>query len=616
MRKRLIIPSILTFGFLALVIGAGEAGPTAFSWIRPGTGAVRRGVTDRLNDTLSVKDFGAKGDGVANDTAAIQAAINAAQAAPFLQRPEVLIPAGKYIVSSTLNISADYLKIRGEGFNSVLIPTITNGDAVIKYASGLTSFELRDLFVWASGVDEAAFAAGTGSAQNCIGVEAYDADGPYISHFRIENVQARALKTGFKIGGFVADLNLMASGCETGLEGTILNNVKARLQSESCRKAIAITDSNGLEINALLDEGGNALSSSSTIDNCRNVSITTGYWEWNSTYPRTESYLTIGGTTQCRNVRIGGAEVVGSDGLAAGVHPITFDRVVGASFSGTISEGSQGRTVKATSNAKDLRLDVRTIGGSWPQDGSAQMGAALNYFPNSNFEMWFRGWDLVFASNCTLSQENTIVRRGKNAARITCGTGSNFNWFLWRLQGDAVTSLRGKTVRVGAWVWLPDIAAYNDAARTLLPGIQIQSGVSGSSPTAQGGVKNAWNYMTAELPVAAGETYLDLIVFANWGGATPAGTEYVVVDSITLCESSVPYNRQFSGELVDSPLIFATGINGRMVAVGSAAPTDTLQVFAAGDRVYNIAPASAGKIGWVCTSGGSPGTWKTFGLID
>lgn len=35
-----------------------------------------------------------------------------------------------------------------------------------------------------------------------------------------------------------------------------------------------------------------------------------------------------------------------------------------------------------------------------------------------------------------------------------------------------------------------------------------------------------------------------------------------------------------------------------------------------GDVVYNTSPASGGYIGWVCTTAGTPGTWKTFGLIS
>ena len=48
--------------------------------------------------------------------------------------------------------------------------------------------------------------------------------------------------------------------------------------------------------------------------------------------------------------------------------------------------------------------------------------------------------------------------------------------------------------------------------------------------------------------------------------------------------------------------------------LGTAAPTT--DTYEQGDIVYNSAPASGGYIGWVCTVGGTPGTWKTFGLIS
>jgi hypothetical protein len=46
----------------------------------------------------------------------------------------------------------------------------------------------------------------------------------------------------------------------------------------------------------------------------------------------------------------------------------------------------------------------------------------------------------------------------------------------------------------------------------------------------------------------------------------------------------------------------------------SAAPTTGTWVV--GDIVYNDTPTSGGYIGWVCTVAGTPGTWKTFGLIS
>lgn len=46
---------------------------------------------------------------------------------------------------------------------------------------------------------------------------------------------------------------------------------------------------------------------------------------------------------------------------------------------------------------------------------------------------------------------------------------------------------------------------------------------------------------------------------------------------------------------------------------GTAAPTTGTWVV--GDKVHNTAPAAGGTVGWVCTTAGTPGTWKTFGTI-
>lgn len=66
------------------------------TFTQSGTGAVQRTIDSRLKDTISVKDFGAKGDGVTNDIAAIQAAYAAASA-----NGTVFFPCGAYNVTTT-----------------------------------------------------------------------------------------------------------------------------------------------------------------------------------------------------------------------------------------------------------------------------------------------------------------------------------------------------------------------------------------------------------------------------------------------------------------------------------------------------------------------------------
>ena len=61
----------------------------------PGLGAIYRTVDSKLADTVSVKDFGAVGDGVTDDTAEIQAALNSGAA-------NVLLPKGVYIITAPL----------------------------------------------------------------------------------------------------------------------------------------------------------------------------------------------------------------------------------------------------------------------------------------------------------------------------------------------------------------------------------------------------------------------------------------------------------------------------------------------------------------------------------
>jgi len=110
-----------------------------------------RSVQDRLDDHVSVLDFGAKGDGVTNDTAAIQRAVNqlffnnsapaygdnylSANSADWnnesvMARKILEIPAGKYVITGTIYIPS-YATIVGAGADKTILQFSNAGTAIM-----------------------------------------------------------------------------------------------------------------------------------------------------------------------------------------------------------------------------------------------------------------------------------------------------------------------------------------------------------------------------------------------------------------------------------------------------------------------------------------------------
>ena len=86
------------------------------NFTQSGTGAVSRSVTSKLNDTVSVLDFGAIPNDAGDDTSAIQAAITASSV--------VYIPPGNYVISNQLNITSAST-IYGKGIASTYLSWVS-----------------------------------------------------------------------------------------------------------------------------------------------------------------------------------------------------------------------------------------------------------------------------------------------------------------------------------------------------------------------------------------------------------------------------------------------------------------------------------------------------------
>ena len=142
----------------AAVAPAAGIQATKLAFTQSGTGATARTVDSKLKDVVSVKDFGAVGDGVTDDTAAIQAAINTSQKA--------IVPPGTYKVTTSLVIVAsrhlhletgatitkvtgttepvvrvcgNYAQLTGEGWASRITTTDVSGNAADPTKEGIVN---------------------------------------------------------------------------------------------------------------------------------------------------------------------------------------------------------------------------------------------------------------------------------------------------------------------------------------------------------------------------------------------------------------------------------------------------------------------------------------------
>jgi parallel beta-helix repeat protein len=94
-------------------------------------GAVDREQLDFNADWTTVKSFGATGDGVTDDTEAIQAALD--------EGGTIYFPAGTYIISDTLNITVDGTRLIGWG---ATIEHLSTGTSDIIYAEDLYNVDI------------------------------------------------------------------------------------------------------------------------------------------------------------------------------------------------------------------------------------------------------------------------------------------------------------------------------------------------------------------------------------------------------------------------------------------------------------------------------------------
>ena len=154
--------------------------------VAQGAGAIERPVAEKLRDLVSVRDFGAVGDGIADDTGAILAALAA--------HKSVFLPAGTYRTSATLPLTYGQT-LYGEGEGSVIQARMAAYDPVNlpEYPSPFNAVEM---------VDGYAALRNLRIVGGASGVKIYGRDGPAVKNM-VENVSIWDCLIGLVLDGYL-----------------------------------------------------------------------------------------------------------------------------------------------------------------------------------------------------------------------------------------------------------------------------------------------------------------------------------------------------------------------------------------------------------------------------
>jgi len=598
-----------------------------------GTGAVATTVQAKLRETVSVKDFGAVGDGVTDDTAAIQAAIDALFPAMnnFAQTPKLHFPAGNYLISSGIIINsagvnpagASPIHMYGDGIYSTQI-TAKPGSAINAMfefrgpAAGSSTWEstICDMFIGCYGHANYGI-AGFGDARvpylqltNVFireplldGIYIRDAYGMIFQHVTVRG----AGRDGFAL------FNNSGSGQNNG---ALLNGC---LGWVCTRFGFNVYDSYAVHFNTCIVEGnaGGGIfigpSKSVFVDNC--------YFEANAstgiTFTSPTTFSVKGDIIISRSpTQIDAAFPANVTVSNCFTSPSTGQEcfVFGNNTSALIIENCRNNS---TTTFPDLVRYFGTLATS------ASYGSPYNLSIRNNVNFS----TLINIENLP----NTILGVSPTTVLIDAAQKQNIaelelNRWVNVASGSGGVWRRSSTT----FPFNPNVPVWEIDA----------SGFSGGSH-AYGFSINAANYpnyhgrwmqffvFTKKNAVGNVSNIRALVAGAFDGAFYTTNTDWKVNGGIFKMPTSgtilFGVNKIGDSDIVQvaCPVLCELGadvkalygaIGNQIQFYGATAPV--VGTWKRGDIVWNTTPSAAGVPGWVCVTAGTPGTWKTWGAIS
>ena len=595
------------------------------SYMPSGTGAVITTVQNKLHELVSVKNFGAVGDNITDDTVALQKAITATRLQDG-NSTKLYWNKGTYKITDNLILGTNQY--------------IEFDPGVIINLQPIANLELTSCFVASNQTN--VIIEGNGATINGTRTGAIiEGNGAGFYLYGSDNILIR----NFTINDMVTD-GITVTGDETGsgpCTNVILQDVNT---NNSRRNGLSIISARGMQV-----IGGNYDASNGSPN---------GPWAGITIEPNANSFL--------ENVVLIGTNTSNNDGAGIQITPQAFSTVSNKHFDVTIIGGSSVYDGADTNNA-----------GLWFVNGDAQTNKIFGQIKVINFNVdsptgrgvsW-RNWDADkcpsvicdnvavynpnygaattpnvdrsgFVMYCDSTQATTnignIILRNCHAEDINVTPRMVWGFVLLTDVGKQIKNVRIEDPTAINYVASTKTEVFTYAAQTTNG--MIDADIVYTTPKAllingtldvsiMGGKRlSATTASNFQLPLAANCKGLSYEFQTEPGiGSTsivPMTGDtikwYVDVASTNLV---IDEGSELKIRSMGSTEWRVENIVGRYRRTGMSAPfqiqwataAPTTSTWNRGDRVINAAPAVGSPKGWVCTVSGSPGTWVSEGNL-
>jgi hypothetical protein len=567
-------------------------GSSKVGFLQSGTGATNRTVQAKLRDTVSVKDFGAVGDGSTDDTDKIQLALNTGK--------NIIFPSGStYYVAGTLNVTQNNTSICIEG-----------GATVYHAGTGTKCFNITgsNVTVYGEGV---LYSLGTQDSTNSAITYAaiwVSGEGCTIKGIRIQRVTRCGIY--FNDVGFATITDITIDGefdTSTWINtNTVLFGIFAD-PSTTSQGQILVSSS---KLSRLVS--GIGVGNYGSANDGRGFSFTSNLFIDCADHG-IYCVFTKGTTVSANSFDRCGAAI----SLSGSGHVISGN---------TVTNFGSARSVydKVSINIREpinCIISDNTLIGPY---GGGYSGIELSNISGT-------------AINYNIVDSNVIINTGSVQGRMfVIGTSATTETMLGNTITNNVFKGPGNNNEAVA-VFLMKSTFYgvdNIFSNNLIHSTnQWQClWINRQKKMTIHGNKFIWEY-SAGSAATYDIVYINDISYCTFrsNSLSVIGGTNVTIRGITSNASSNNWYTENQSTLTDSSVtaatpIFNAGVSDRVInntwninrIEGTAAPTTG--TWALGDVVYNTTPTAGGGaspfIGWVCTTAGTPGTWKTFGAIS